>query len=190
MKGKKMKTSAEQLHQGHINPVAPKGSDERLYIDLDICSAHQCPECTIECSYQGHTGNNGIQSVAELANYALVCRRCEDPHCVKSCPVNALEQQKEKGSMLIRHNMLCVSCKSCSYACPYGTIYPEHVPLLNHNCDFCLDRLGDKDEPRCTKTCPHGALRLMQGDSELDENTFLVGDNLIVHSNHWKQEKA
>ena len=26
--------------------------------------------------------------------------------------------------------------------------------------------------------------------SELDEDTFLVGDHLIVHSTHWEREKA
>ena len=140
-----MKTSAEQLHHGRLELAPQSGSDERLFIDLDICSTHQCPECTIQCSYYGHNNNNGIHSVAELATYALICRRCEDPHCVKACPVNALEQQKDKGSLLIRHNMLCVSCQSCSHACPYGTIYPEHVPLLVHNCDFCMDRRGDRD---------------------------------------------
>jgi Fe-S-cluster-containing dehydrogenase component len=185
-----MKTSAEQIHHGMFNLAPQLGSDERLFIDLDICSSHQCLECSIQCSYYGHNNNNGIHSVVELATYALVCRKCEDPHCVKSCPVNALEQQKEKGSLLIRHNMLCVSCQSCSHACPYGTIYPEHVPLLVHNCDFCMDRRGDQDEPLCIKTCPYGALRVVPGDMELDENTFRVGDHLIVHSTHWQQDKA
>ena len=186
----KMRTSAEQMHHGKLNPAPTTGSDARLFIDLNICSVHQCPECPVQCSYHELTNNNGIHSVKELATYALVCRRCEDPHCVKACPVNALEQQKDQGSMLIRHNMLCISCQSCSHACPYGTIYPEHVPLLIHNCDFCLDRRSEKDEPLCVKTCPNGALRLKSGDSELDENTFLVGDHLIVHSTHWKREKA
>ena len=76
------KTSAEQLHHGGLSPAPRGGSDERLFIDLDICASHQCPGCSVRCSYMGHPENNGIHSVAELATYALVCRRCEDPHCV------------------------------------------------------------------------------------------------------------
>lgn len=186
----RMISSAEQMHHGKFNTAPQKGSDERLFIDLDICATHQCPECPVQCSYYDLTNNNGIHSVTELATYALVCRRCEDPHCVQACPVHALEQQKDKGNMLIRHNMLCISCQSCSHACPYGTIYPDYVPLLIHNCDFCLDRRGEQEEPLCVKTCPNGALQLRRGDSELDENTFLVGDHLIVHSTHWEREKA
>jgi Fe-S-cluster-containing dehydrogenase component len=185
-----MSTSAEQIHNGRVNMNPHKGKDKRLFIDLDICTGSQCKKCEIKCSYFYHTHNNGIISVAELATYYLVCRRCEEPHCVKACPVEALEQQEDKDKLLIRHNMRCISCRSCSHACPYGTIYPELVPLLIHNCDFCLDRRKAKDEPLCIKTCPYGALSLKDADSELGKDTFLVGDSLIVHSGHWDREKA
>jgi len=184
-----MSTSAEQIHQGKVNIQPQKGKDRRLFIDLDICSSGECKECIIQCSYLYHPGNNGIVSVTELTTYYLVCRRCDEPHCVNACPMEALEQQKDRDKLLIRHNMRCISCKSCSHACPYGTIYPELVPLLIHNCDFCLDRRSE-NEPLCIKTCPYGALSLKEGDIEPDENTFFAGDNLIVHSTHWDREKA
>jgi Fe-S-cluster-containing dehydrogenase component len=186
--GLEMYTSAEQIHQGKLNIKPEKGKDLRLFIDLDICTSGECKECVINCSYFYHSDNNGIISIIELATYALVCRKCEEPHCVNACPVDAIEQQENK--LLIRHNMKCISCKSCSHACPYGTIYPENVPLLIHNCDFCLDRRDHKDELLCIKSCPYGALSLKKGDIKLDENTFLVGDNIIVHSIHWNREKA
>ena len=185
-----MTTSAEQIHHGKLNVKPEKGGDPRLYVDLDICASGKCKECKIKCSYFYHSDNIGIISVAELATYALVCRRCDEAHCVNACTVEALEQEKEKDKLLTRHNMRCVSCKSCSHACPYGTIYPELVPLLIHNCDFCFDRRNASDEPLCIKTCPYGALSIKKGDSEIPEDTFLVGDNIIVHSTHWQREKA
>jgi len=188
--GINMNTSAEQIHNSKLNTVSKKSKEKRLFVDLDVCHKGDCKKCEIRCSYFYHPNNIGINSVAELASYALVCRRCDEPHCVNSCPFEALEQQNEKDNLLIRHNMRCVSCKSCSHACPYGTIYPELIPYLIHNCDFCLDRLDDEDEPLCVKTCPYNALTVKSGDIELDENTFLVGDNLIIHSTHWQKEKA
>ena len=184
-----MKTGAGNGLPGLVDQAPESDSDERLFIDLDICST-KCPECTVRCSYFDLVENNGIRSVAELATLALVCRRCSDPHCVKACPVGALEQNKEEGAMLVRHNMLCISCDSCSHACPYGTIYPEHVPLLTHSCDYCLDRRSSKEEPLCTKTCPYGALRLQREGSEPGENEFLVGDHLVARSTHWSREQA
>jgi len=185
-----MMTSAEQLHQENLNVNPKKNGDIRLFVDLDVCASGKCKKCEIQCSYFHHPENNGILSVSELVTYYLVCRRCEEAHCVNACPVEALEQQENKDKLLVRHNMRCVSCKSCSHACPYGTIYPELVPLLINNCDFCLDRRNEKDEPLCVKTCSYGALSLKKGDVELDKNTFLVGDNIIVHSTHWQWEKA
>lgn len=199
-----MSNSAEQLHNREFKTEPSKGKDVRLFIDLDVCAAGECKECVIKCSYFYHNppygkegtlhverfDNNGIISVAELATYALVCRRCEEPHCVNACPVEALEQQKDKDKLLIRHNMRCISCKSCSHACPYGTIYPENIPYLIHVCDFCLDRRDQAEEPLCIKTCPYGALSLKKGDVELNDKTFLVGENLIVHATRWDREKA
>ena len=185
-----MSTSAEELHLGRMNVEPVQGRAMRLCVDLEVCSSGVCDTCDVQCSYYYHPGNNGVRSVAELATYALVCRRCEEPHCVNACPREALEQQPDKGRLLVRHAMRCVSCKSCSHACPYGTIYPEHVPFIVHNCDYCLDRREESKEPLCVATCEHGALSLKPADAPLDEHTFLVGDHLMIHSTHWNREKA
>jgi len=190
MREKKIDTSAEGAHRGKVNLAPQKGPDSRLFVDLDICGTGVCDKCEALCSYFYHPQNYGIISVAELANYVLVCRRCEEPHCVNACPYEALEQQRDLGKLLMRNNLRCVSCKSCSHACPYGTIYPENLPQLTHICDYCLDRRDQKGEPLCIKGCPHGALQLRKADEALDENTYLVGDHLIIHSTHWKWEKA
>ena len=185
-----MATSDEQIHQGKLNLNPERSTEVSLYVDLNVCESAECKLCTIECSYFYHPGNNGVLSIAELASYALMCRKCEEPHCVAACPSEALEQLTERDKLLIRHNMRCVSCKTCSHACPYGTIYPENVPLLIHICDFCLDRRDGADEPLCVKTCPFDALRLQTSEQELADDDFLVGDNLIIHSTHWMREKA
>lgn len=185
-----MPTSAEQIHQGKLNVKPGESGDKRLFIDLDICASGKCRNCVIKCSYFHHPENNGIISVAELATYALVCRRCEEAHCVNACPKDALEQDKDRNKLLNRHNMRCISCKSCSHACPYGTIYAELVPLLIHNCDFCLDRRDEEGEPLCIKSCPYGALSLKGNRPEPDAGIFPVGDNIMVHSTHWQWEKA
>jgi Fe-S-cluster-containing dehydrogenase component len=186
-----MATSAEQLHHGELAMEPLAGTGQRLFIDLDVCATGECDACSVRCSYYHHTGNNGVRSIAELATYALVCRRCEEPHCVRACPREALEQQVDKGRILVRHASRCVSCRSCSLACPYGTIYPELVPILTHTCDFCMGRRENPSEPLCIATCPRGALRLLDEGQEVNcEHTYLVGENLIVHSTHWERDKA
>jgi Fe-S-cluster-containing dehydrogenase component len=119
----------------------------------------------------------------ELLTYILVCRKCEEPHCVNSCPQNALEKQED--NILKRYNMRCIGCKSCSHACPYGVIYPELVPYLSAKCDLCADRCDQKDEPKCACTCPYGAISLKDIEPEDEEYLYKVGDSVIVHSKHW-----
>jgi len=188
MEGKNLLNTVEQL-QGRETVEARPAAGARLFIDLDICSSTVCPGCVIRCSYPWHSSaNQGILSVIELATYAMVCRRCEEPHCVKACPKEALEKLPDPGGMLVRHTFRCVSCRSCSHACPYGTIYPEIVPRFASNCDYCLSRRGG--EPVCVSTCPYGALRLIEGVPDDMQDCFAAGENLIVHSRHWKKEEA
>jgi Fe-S-cluster-containing dehydrogenase component len=186
-----MPTSAEQFHHNLLNPAPAKAESRLLYIDLDVCTSGDCGSCNLKCSYASlEKNNNGIASVAELATMVLVCRKCEEAHCVAACPVEALERRDEEGKVLVRHNLRCVGCTSCSHACPYGTIFPENLQYLVHNCDFCLDRRKDKNEPLCISSCPHGALKLLPADKAGGENTYLVGDNLIVHCTHWINQTA
>lgn len=185
-----MKTAAEQLYGGCVGDATDTGAEVRLYVDLDICASGACKQCVVQCSYHYHPNNNGIATIAELATYYLVCRRCEEPHCVNACPRDALEQQPDQDKLLIRHTLRCVTCRSCSHACPYGTIYPEHVPQIVHNCDYCLDRRDRADQPLCVHTCPYGALRLIGRDEPVDARTFPVGPHLMVHSTHWTRDRA
>ena len=160
---------------------------KKLFVDLDICST-ACPECVVDCSYFYHPENNGIYPLRELLTYSLICRKCEEAHCVNSCPQNALEKQED--NILKRYYMRCIGCKSCSHACPYGAIYPELIPYLNSKCDLCLDRRSQKDEPVCISTCPYGALSLKDIESDEEKHIYAVGDNVVVHSTHWIREKA
>jgi len=174
------KTTFDQLH-GRMDSVPE--SERRLMIDLDICSSEQCPECVIKCTYFYHPVNNGMISLIELATYALVCRQCEEPHCVNSCPREALEKLED--GTLVRHTVRCVSCRSCSHSCPYGTIYPGIVPHLTNICDYCQTR----GEYECVPTCPYGALSVVEGEVE-GENVFTLGKRLVVHSTHWDRSRV
>lgn len=176
------RTTFDQLH-GRTDAVPPAGSGKKLFIDLDICNSDVCEECVIKCSYFFHPVNNGVISLIELATYALICRQCEEPHCVNSCPKDALEKQED--GTLVRHTVRCVSCRSCSHACPYGTIFPEILPNFGNICDYCQGR----EDYTCVPTCPYGALAIVEDDIE-GENVFELGSRLVVRSTHWDRSRA
>ncbi len=158
---------------------------KRLYIDLEKC--RECESCDVKCSYFYHPFNNGIIYLREIGEFATTCRQCEKAPCVTSCPCDALE--KQENGIVKRYNMRCVSCNTCSYACPFGTILPELIPYATSRCDYCIKRLNEDEEPLCIQGCDKDAVRY--GDFEPDEKNFefLVNDNLIVRSIPWKKEE-
>ena len=157
---------------------------KRLFIDLNKCDA--CETCTVDCSYfyRANMKDHGILALREMATFLLVCRRCEEPSCVAACKFDALERQDN--GVLKRYNMRCVSCKCCSHACPFGTIYPETVPFYSTNCDFCV--VSSDSEPPCVAGCENNAIEYKEVQESEKEGIYLVNDNLAVRTTKWVKE--
>ena len=154
---------------------------KKLYIDLDKCL--DCTEEKCSCSYNFHPGNNGIISLRGMASFAVICRKCEQGTCVLSCPKEALE--KKEDGVLKRYNMRCVACKSCTLACPFGTIIPEFIPYKVSGCDFCLGRLKGDELPVCVTSCPVKAIRYEEHKPDEAKGEYSIGENLIAKAFAW-----
>ena len=157
---------------------------KRLFVDLEVCAT--CPECVTTCDYFYHPANNGLISVREKAAMSAVCRRCENPVCVSACTRDALE--KDEGGVLQRYSMRCVGCKSCSIACPFGTLIPEVIPYAVSVCDYCLGRVRGQGMPICVETCPLNAVRFEDVEEDSSKNNYAVDEHLVVHALPWKKE--
>ncbi|NQT91250.1 MAG: hypothetical protein HQ559_00710 [Lentisphaerae bacterium] len=155
----------------------------RLLIDLNKCD--ECEKCSVECTYfyRPTMTDHGILTVREQATFALVCRRCEEPSCVAACKFEALERQED--GVLKRHNLRCVSCKCCSHACPFGTIYPETVPFYTTQCDLCT--ASAVDVPPCSPTCVKDAIEYREIDGS-EGGISILSEGLAVRSATWNKE--
>ncbi len=156
---------------------------KRLFLDLERCD--QCEQCQVQCAYfyRPAATDHGVFGLRERAQFALVCRRCEEPSCVSACRFQALERQSD--GVMRRYNLRCVSCKSCSTACPFGTIYPETVPFYATGCDFCA---GKEGTPPCVVSCTKGALAYQEVEASEQEGIHLVSERLAVRAPQWKKK--
>lgn len=160
---------------------------KKMLIDLEKC--YKCRKCEAACDYYYHPDDEGYIRFFALAAQEHVCRRCDDPPCVKSCPQEALEQRPED-RRLERSSMRCTSCKTCTVACPFGVIYPQIVEYKTSMCDYCLDRATDEKPPVCTKGCPHGAIQYTEVAEDPANEIYAVrGGAFFVHTVKWQKDK-
>jgi len=120
------------------------------------------------------------------------CFHCDNPPCVKVCPVDATFKRQD-GLVLI-DNDRCIGCKFCMAACPYSTrVFNWDEPELPmdirdlayspetgipakvgtvEKCDFCPDRAREGLLPPCVEACPNGVFYFG------DENEDTVSNGL------------
>lgn len=128
----------------------------RLIVTPILCTG--CRTCEMACAFahqlNGKHGRSRIYPLpAGLPDLftPVVCLQCEDAACVKACLVDALTRNEETGAIEL-DNDVCVRCRACEAACPFGcTLYDQQHDLLV-KCDLCG---GD---PVCAHFCPTKAL--------------------------------
>jgi Fe-S-cluster-containing dehydrogenase component len=59
--------------------------------------------------------------------------------------------------VVLVNEKMCVGCKYCAIACPYGArVYDEHTGIVN-KCWLCLDWVLGGGKPACVQSCIEGA---------------------------------
>jgi Fe-S-cluster-containing dehydrogenase component len=81
---------------------------------------------------------------------------------------NAIFKRASDGIVLINQDV-CIGCKNCIQACPYGAPQFNSQTEKVEKCTFCVHRLDAGFLPACVTTCVGNALHLVED--------FSVGDS-------------
>lgn len=156
-----------------------------ILIDITRCTG--CEECVLACKEENDLGpdrlRRGQQAVDGLSatRFATIlrlqddhfvrqgCCHCLEPACVSACLVGAMQKTPE--GPVIYDSELCMGCRYCLVACPYGIPryqWDEAAPLVR-KCTLCYPRIVDGKEPACVEACPEDALRFGERDEVLAE---------------------
>jgi carbon-monoxide dehydrogenase iron sulfur subunit len=136
---------------------------KRVYVNEKWCLG--CHLCEYYCAF----ANTGMKDMAKaLCNleirpririeeqddisFAVSCRHCDEPLCVKSCITGALS--RENGVIVIDSDK-CVGCFTCILACPYGAISQAETGAIQ-KCELCAKT--NDGIPQCVAGCPNGAI--------------------------------
>ncbi|MCW8953104.1 MAG: 4Fe-4S dicluster domain-containing protein [Rhodospirillales bacterium] len=134
-----------------------------LVINAADCTG--CQQCEMACSYVKTGAFNPSKSRIKVFKFdggarsvPFTCTQCAEAWCMRACPVEAIVINDGTGAKEVK-NDVCVGCKVCTIACPFGTINYVMETGKVAKCDLCG---GD---PACVKACPTPALKYVDADA-------------------------
>ncbi len=154
---------------------------QQLLIDLSKC--RECDDCTAGCAYYLHPDNEGMKDLHEMAVFNFTCRRCEDAPCLNVCPADALDRNSE--GIVERALNLCVACKSCVAACPFGTMMNHFFNIRAPRCDYCQ---SEKRPNRyiCIESCPKQAISNAYSGPDTQKHIYVLNEHILVKEYPWE----
>ncbi len=138
---------------------------KKVYVNEDWCLA--CHLCEYYCSFANSGEANILDAfkgdkkttprivIEEGAgiNFAVQCRHCDEPACVKGCIAGALSIAD---GVITVDESRCVGCYTCVLSCPFGCIVASENEKAIKKCDLCTS--NSNDLPACVKGCPNAAI--------------------------------
>ena len=136
---------------------------KKVYVNEQWCLG--CHLCEYYCAFANSGKSSMIKALKDRhivpririeernnISFAVSCRHCTDPLCVKSCISGALSVV---GGAVMIDSEKCVGCCSCIMACPYGALSHNEDGVIQ-KCELC--KKNEFGVPLCVQGCPNKAI--------------------------------
>lgn len=136
---------------------------KRIYVNEQWCLG--CHLCEYYCAYANSGESDMVKALKDARinpririeegkgiSFAVSCRHCQEPVCVKSCITGSL---KIEDGVITFDRDQCVGCYTCILVCPYGAILPSDDGVVQ-KCELCLKNAFGS--PACVAGCPNKAI--------------------------------
>lgn len=136
---------------------------KRIYVNEKWCLG--CHLCEYNCAFANSGQDNMAKALKNITinprikiekanqiSFAVACRHCDNPLCVKACITGALTVNN--GIITVNPDR-CVGCFTCIMICPYGAVMPSDTGVAQ-KCELCTQNTGGV--PSCVSGCPNGAI--------------------------------
>ena len=190
----------------HGAPATPgsKAAEHAWCMVIDLRTCDGCEMCTRSCQQRHELRDEQTwikvypmkDSSGGTFPMPRPCMMCEDPPCLKVCPVGATIHTNE-GLVLVDQET-CIGSRACMAACPYEARYfnwdeplpSKRMPMPSTpempkqqkgtvgKCVLCADRLPYGELPACVSGCPMGVLYI--GDLVTDIAVNGPGETVVL----------
>jgi len=175
--------------------------DAKWVMVIDLARCDGCRKCTLACKSMHFLppGQEWIkvytiepEGLAAPYWFPRPCMHCDNPPCVKVCPVGAT--YKRLDGIVMQDQERCIGCRLCMAACPYAARSfnwgePPHTPEelsqpysvewnfphrrgVVEKCILCPGAIYNGTLPGCASGCPTGALYLGNEYSDTVSNSL------------------
>lgn len=136
---------------------------KRIYVNEKWCLG--CHLCEYYCAFASTNEKDMARALKGVKikpsirveekdgiTYAVSCRHCTEPLCIKGCITGALT--KNDGVITVDRDR-CIGCYTCILCCPYGAISPSEEGAIR-KCELCIKT--SSGIPQCVKGCPNAGI--------------------------------
>jgi Fe-S-cluster-containing dehydrogenase component len=200
-----VKQLAGRLFKGPLPARSLAPGNQRWVMVIDLAKCDGCKDCTKACTkahfvppLQEWIKVYEVSDNSAAGSYFLprTCMHCDNPPCVRGCPVGAT--YKRTDGIVMMDQDRCIGCRNCIAQCPYSArsfnwAEPPHTPeelakpySVDYNyphrkgvvekCIFCPDMLKMGMAPDCSRACKMGAIYF--GDEYEDAVTNGKGETV------------